>query len=116
LALRLRNETLTIPEKPVTIPKNSYAIWPFNMDLNGVRLKYATAQPLCKVGNTFVFFAQDGIKPEFVWDEGIEYGISDSVVSGMDAPHPWTMWARNGSSAQVLILSPKQAQQAWRAK
>ncbi|MBR4708277.1 MAG: hypothetical protein IKP29_09500, partial [Pseudobutyrivibrio sp.] len=39
---------------------------PFNMDMgNGVVLKYATAQPLCKSGDTWLFLEIPGVKPVF---------------------------------------------------
>lgn len=39
---------------------------PFNMDLgNGVILEYATAQPLCKSGDNWLFLEIPGVKPDF---------------------------------------------------
>ncbi|MBP3435666.1 MAG: beta-galactosidase [Clostridia bacterium] len=43
---------------------------PFNLDLSGNLLRYATAQPLCRVEDTFFFTAIDGIKPEFCFEDG----------------------------------------------
>lgn len=57
---------------------------PFNMDLMGNTLEYATAQPLCKVDNTYFFMAIDGIKPKFKFSDEklieVNAGI-DSIVS-----------------------------------
>ncbi len=39
--------------------------FPFNMDVAGKCLEYATAQPLCKVDDTYFFVAVDGIVPEY---------------------------------------------------
>lgn len=39
--------------------------FPFNMDLSGRHLEYATAQPLCKTGNTYFFVAAEGILPQY---------------------------------------------------
>jgi len=41
---------------------------PVHMELAGVHLRYATAQPLCRKGNAFFFAAMDGIAPEYVFD------------------------------------------------
>jgi hypothetical protein len=60
------------PAKPVTIPADEFFFWPFNLDLGGVKLIYATAQPICKIddGNVrTIFFAETpGVKAEFVFD------------------------------------------------
>ncbi|MBO5335779.1 MAG: beta-galactosidase [Lachnospiraceae bacterium] len=46
---------------------------PFHMDLAGRKLTYATAQPLCRVENTYFFMALDGIKPEYQFADGAKY-------------------------------------------
>lgn len=38
---------------------------PFCMDLSGILLEYATAQPLCRVGDTWFFVAIDGVEAQF---------------------------------------------------
>lgn len=45
-------------------------VLPFNMNLSGNILEYATAQPLCKVGDVYFFAAIDGIKPEYKFADG----------------------------------------------
>lgn len=50
----------------INIKDNIAFFMPFNMDLeDGVILKYATAQPLCMDGDTWLFMEIPGIKPEF---------------------------------------------------
>jgi hypothetical protein len=70
--LNLPGGELVFPAKPVTIPADEFFIWPFNLDLGGVKLIYATAQPICKIqdGNvqTFYFAETPGVKAEFVFD------------------------------------------------
>jgi hypothetical protein len=55
------------------IPANSAFIWPFNFDFGGATLRYASAQPLCRVqdGDTTVtFFVQTpGIDSDFDFDD-----------------------------------------------
>jgi len=43
---------------------------PFNMDLNGVTLTYATAQPLCKLDNTYFFVELPGIPAQYLLENG----------------------------------------------
>lgn len=70
LHLLNNGQQVNVPELPITFNANSYAIWPYNLNINGAVLKYATAQPLCILKNTdkdtYVFFS-DG-DAEFVFD------------------------------------------------
>ena len=43
---------------------------PFNMDLNGEILEYATAQPVCRMGDTFFFAAIPGVMTEYKFVDG----------------------------------------------
>ena len=57
----------------MTIPSDACLIWPFNLDLgHGVRLVWATAQPLTAIddGNVHtVFFAEtEGVPAQFAFD------------------------------------------------
>jgi hypothetical protein len=80
--LNLKNETISIP---VTLPKDESMILPFNLDMDGKLLKYATAQLLTKISERprvgdgtsgikgtphYIFFAPEGVKPEFVFAGG----------------------------------------------
>ena len=70
--IKLKGETLQFPSRPVDIPDSSTFIWPFNFSMNDIVLKYATAQPLCKIDQkdrTDWFFIQNfGIQPELCFD------------------------------------------------
>lgn len=76
--VKLPAETITLPRQPFAIPPDAYFLWPLNLDMRGVLLKYATAQLLCTVESGgeayYFFFAQPGIAAEFAFEE-------DSVVS-----------------------------------
>ena len=69
IRLQLPSGEMLVPARPVDIPSDSYFIWPLNMDLDGVRLRYSTAQPLCRIASgptvLYVFFAVPGIPVEF---------------------------------------------------
>ncbi|MEV3971476.1 beta-galactosidase [Streptomyces sp. NPDC050698] len=70
--------SLTLPSTPVTVPSGAYFCWPLRLDVAGLRLEWATAQPVCTVeadGRTvLVLAATDGIAPELALD-------SDTVTS-----------------------------------
>ncbi|MGW1714788.1 beta-galactosidase [Streptomyces sp. NPDC002156] len=63
---------LTVPSAPVTIPQGAYFCWPLRLDVAGLRLDWATAQPVCTVdvgGRTvLVLAAMDGVDVELALD------------------------------------------------
>jgi hypothetical protein len=69
----LPGRSFTLPVKATTIPSDSFFYWPFNLDLNGVNLLYATAQPVRRIkdadgGLTVVFAEIPGMPAEFAFD------------------------------------------------
>ena len=67
--MKLTTGEVVFPQKPVTVPADSFFFWPINMELGaGVKLIYATAQPVCQVGNTFYFAETPGVRAEFVFE------------------------------------------------
>ncbi len=77
--VKLDDVTVTIPSKPITIPKNAFGIWPINLNMNGAVLEYATAQMFArfpgKEGDTYFFFAHHGIAPELSFRANTINGI-----------------------------------------
>jgi beta-galactosidase len=62
-----------VPAQPVDVADGSYFIWPVNLDLDGTRLRYATAQPVARLDNgkdgvTYVFAASEGVPVELAFD------------------------------------------------
>ncbi|WP_324678331.1 beta-galactosidase [Hymenobacter sp. GOD-10R] len=128
--VQLPGETLTFPQTPVTIPADSYFIWPFNLDLGGARLKYATAQLFTKltVGAVpyYLFFTQPDIPAEFVFDATTVRGVGtlSGALKAVDGQfklsnvQPGTiikLELRKGGIAHILVLSQKEARQTWKA-
>jgi hypothetical protein len=70
--LNLPGGELVFPSQPVTIPADEFFFWPFNLDLGGAKLVYATAQPICKIDDgkvrTIYFTETPGVKSEFDFD------------------------------------------------
>ncbi|KUO06476.1 beta-galactosidase [Streptomyces caeruleatus] len=71
---------LNVPSSPVTVPAGAYFCWPLRLDVAGVRLEWATAQPVCTValdGRTvLVLAATDGIAPEVALAAGTVRSVS----------------------------------------
>lgn len=68
-SIKLADKLVKFPSKPINIPTGAYFIWPFNFDMDGVQLAWASAQPLARIedGNTdvtYFFVAEAGIAPE----------------------------------------------------
>ncbi|WP_405773583.1 beta-galactosidase [Streptomyces sp. NBC_01538] len=63
---------VTLPSVPVTVPQGAYFCWPLRLDVAGLRLDWATAQPVCTVdigGRTvLVLAATDGVPVELALD------------------------------------------------
>lgn len=128
--IKLKGETLQFPSRPVDIPDSSTFIWPFNFSMNDIVLKYATAQPLCKIDQkdrTDWFFIQNfGIQPELCFDGALIKTIESNsgnivkinnqyiltgLVPGMD--HFVKIINRDGKEKRVIVLSFKEADQIW---
>lgn len=79
----LPGRSLYLPRRPIDIPSGSYFIWPFNLDLGGARLRYATAQLMTQMrvaGNsTFVFRATPGIPVQLAFDRSSVASVSAIV-------------------------------------
>jgi beta-galactosidase len=70
--IKTETEAIRIPEKGgINIANKVYGVMPFNYDMDGVMLKYATAQPTAILDNkdkVYCYYAMDGIVPEFKFE------------------------------------------------
>jgi beta-galactosidase len=126
-------ESLTLPSKPVTLPADAYFVWPFHMDLSGLHLRFATAQPLAILGTkdapVYAFFAQPNIPAEFVIDDtpGLKVRASQSGLeivhrNGTITLSPPSSWLRggttftlaNGKSVTILLIHQQTAEDGWK--
>ncbi len=88
LTLQLQGEEIRIPANgTMTVGKEVCAILPFNMSLEGIMLKSATAQPLARIatgaGMHYFFFVPDGLPSEYVFDPATLKQGSESVIRPM---------------------------------
>ncbi len=135
--LQLPGSAVDIPRVSVTVPSGAYIIWPVNLDVAGTRLRFATAQLLCKLDdpNTLVFFAWPGISPEFAFEEkagtsieipqgqgqrGKGQIVRERGVAYVDGIEPGTQVAirlhrRNGPDVNIVVLSRQEALNIWKA-
>lgn len=123
---------LTIPRYPVELPSGSFFIWPFNLHLGAVTLRYSTAQLFTRISGaetTIYFEALPGIAPELAFDAtgvrsieapaiktthegrviyvtGIAPGLENSIRI---TPH-------NGAPIRLVVLTPTEAEHAWKVR
>lgn len=55
---------------PIDVKGEVSFFMPFNMNLNGNTLEYATVQPLCRQGNTYFFAEIQNVKAEYKFKDG----------------------------------------------
>jgi beta-galactosidase len=124
-SLVLKDETLLLPPEPVTIISGAYMLWPFNMDLNGILLRYACAQPVCTLDvdgiPCFVFAQKGGVKAVFAFDPQEPLFLQGAPMAEgnylRDIEPGGVVTLSNHKSAVVrlLLLSEEQAMQCWKA-
>jgi beta-galactosidase len=124
------NGNLVFPEKPITIKNNVQAIFPFNMDIEGFNLQYATAQPLCKIEGTeplYVFFEVAGVTPEFVFEKNNikDAKATNASLNGFPEKYQFSnlqsgldciieLVAADGKKVKILTLTAEQAKNAYK--
>jgi hypothetical protein len=135
--IRLPQGTLQVPRRPVAIPSGSYFIWPFNLRVGGVTLRYSTAQVFTRLdagglnGSVPVIYfeAIKGIPAEFAFDastvrsldtasgkitrEGNTTYVAD-VQPGMGASID--IVAQDGRKIRFVALSAEEAENAWKVR
>lgn len=124
---------LTLPSAPVTVPSGAYFCWPLRLDVAGLRLEWATAQPVCTVeadGRTvLVLSATDGLAPELALDADTVASVA--VPSGEITPvagrilvsgvRPGTdalveVETADGSRVGLLVLDAATARTVYRGR
>lgn len=124
--IKFAQETLEFPEKPISIEDSTIFIWPMNLKIETALMKYATAQLMCKIENTYIFFQNRNINPELAFDNrtfksisanGASIRVKDKLTivnvekAGKDCSIRLTL--ENGSIQQLIILHEEDANNTW---
>ena len=131
--VRLPGGSLRVPRRPVDIPSGAYFIWPFNLHIDGVTLRYSTAQLFTRIVNdgvtTLYFSAVPGIPTEFAFDSrsagtvrassgettndssthyvtGMEPGVNSSIH----------LVSSQGKTIHIVLLTAQEAEDAWKVR
>jgi beta-galactosidase len=131
--IQLPGGKLTVPRKPLDIPSGAYFIWPFNLRIGDITVRYSTAQLFMRfataAGTTLYFEAIQGIPVEFAIDSsgvrsvsaangerafaiGVTYlsGIKPGIESSVDVV------STAGKKLHIVVLTTKEAEDAWKIR
>lgn len=128
--IQLENETLEFSRKEFLLKGQTTAILPFNLTINSVLHKYATAQPLSRLtnGNQEMLFLmqQKDVPVELAfdvstfksfeakgWEKDIENGIC-YLTKNKNFKNPISIVDKNGKVITIQILTRNQAENSWR--
>ena len=113
ILLNIKNETLRIPANGTfTLPKDESVILPFNFDMDGALLKYATAQLLMKLDDRdtehYIFFAPEGMATEYMFDAATVKGKNTfKPVAGLRST--FSIKTKSGNTIKITTLTRQQA-------
>jgi hypothetical protein len=113
IKLRIKNEELRIPANGTfTLPKDESVILPFNFDMDGALLKYATAQLLMKLDDRgtehYIFFAPEGMATEYLFDAATVKGKNTfKPVAGLRST--FSIKTKAGNTIKITTLTRQQA-------
>lgn len=129
--VKLKDETIRIPRKKITIKDGAYFLWPINQRMDNVWLKYATTQPVCSIKEgtdyTFFFFEDDQIPGEYlIADKEIQHievlngtlkkrkdgYFVDSLTPGKECIIKVTK--ANGSTVRFITLTEEESDHIWK--
>jgi hypothetical protein len=133
LSIRLPGSTLRVPDSPVDIPSGAYFIWPFNLAMGSVKLRYSTAQLFTKLERgqdaTWFFVTIPGIRPElsFVEDPHQEFTINGGAARheagsilitdvGTGFDHELVLSGPRAGTLRIVVLTQEEAENTWKAK
>jgi beta-galactosidase len=122
-ALKTPTGTVSLPYRSIDIKDGDNLMWPVGFDLSGVRLEWATVQPVTKItdkdGDLYVFMAIDGIAPELAFAASEIKSVSagrKTTAEGrliVDLVKPDTVIkivGKSGKVARLLLLKASDAQ------
>lgn len=113
----------------LNIASGEQLIMPFNIDINGHLLKYATVQPLYILNNkipTYVFLSHAGTASELLFPadnlkkitlDGHKIKQSDGAYTlkcNPEKEHLIQLTASNGKQTRILLITQEQARQSWK--
>ena len=134
LRIQLHDGDLLFPRAPIALPSGAYGIWPFRFDMDGITLRYATAQLMTRLdtpkGVAYAFVQTPGVPAEFALEHAAALLI-DAHASARTATRgdivylrdvkpnlasPITIRRRDEKPVQLIVLSQTQAENCWKVR
>jgi len=129
--IHLPGSTLLVPSHPIDIPSEAAFIWPFHLNVNGVDIRYSTAQLFTRIDGpeqtTLFFEAIPGIAPEFAFEQASLLSLKNStgqtqkdngvlLLSGFKAGQDSRidMVSAGGGKLRIVVLTAAEAENAWK--
>ena len=120
----LASGSITLPARPVTIASGDSFFWPINMDLDGVLLHWATAQPVTRIldddGPIHVLAATGAGPVELAFPSGTRLSAPSRVEDGRviaqvtpSADRLVAVTAPDGRRVRLLIIDRDAARTLW---
>lgn len=130
--VELKDETFRMPREKTTVKGGTYFFWPFNQSMGGVRLKYATTQPICYLeepgGATYFFFEDDSIPGEYllarenIADVRVQNGVCQQEKGGyfidrLTAGKQCVIEATktDGTKVRFVTLTEEESDRIWKS-
>ena len=118
IAVKMAMREILIPETPVTVPADSFFVWPVALPMNGALLLYSTAQPLCVLENgeekTYLFAQTVTDRPEYVFDSRTIRDANSRFVVRPGFDSLLSFETITGRKVRILTLTKKQALHAYK--
>jgi len=125
--VKLPAGALTFPDKPITVPSGSRFFWPFNFNLGkGVKLAWATAQPLCPIDDDnvrTVFFAETkGVSTQFALDQPpsnkspTDQKTVLTVKGKAGGGGAWEFPGVDGGTVRIVLLNEAESLSLWKGQ
>jgi hypothetical protein len=124
--MKLPSGTVRIPEQPISLPSGAYGIWPVNLELPGVTLRYSTAQLFKRVQvgkqTNYFFFVIPGVAPEFALDARAKVMSCSGKIIETNGTHGLRLQLnletstiiRLAGDVNFVLLSESAAENVWR--
>lgn len=124
--VKLRNKILRFPQKGIEMQDSTVFIWPLNIELDEIRLNYATAQLMGSVDNCYLFFQNRQIPVEFSLDKSTVKSVEVAQAKIKEEEGSWLInglkpgkdcmlkvQLKNGKERYIIVLTEKEADNCW---
>lgn len=124
--VKLQDKILHFPRKGVEMQDSTVFVWPLNVELDAMRLNYATAQLIGSVDNCYLFFQNKQVPVEFSLDKATVKNVEAPQVRIKEESDCWVIdqlkpgkdcilkvQLQNGREKSIIVLTEKEADNCW---